>query len=265
MKSFELFTGDAPLLISSPHSGVLLPPEITAQMTPAGRAVTDTDWFVGELYAPVARALGASMIVANYSRYLVDLNRPNDGAPLYPGMSETALCPHFSFRDEPLYLGGAAPDDIETKRRIALYWQPYHAAINDHLAQLRAKHGRVLLWDAHSIAAMVPKFFSGRLPNLNFGTNSGASASVSISEALLEVAQRSEFSHVLNGRFKGGFITRHYGQPSQGVHAVQLELSQDTYMEPGQPRFDAVRAAPLSGIIEQLLSAALGALETHRS
>jgi N-formylglutamate deformylase len=262
MNTFELLTGDAPLLISVPHSGVALPPDIAGKMTTAGHAVADTDWFVDALYAPIARALGASMISANYSRYVVDLNRPPDGGALYPGMSETGLCPQQSFTDEPLYLDDTAPDAAEIARRKALYWQPYHAALAAQLARLRAQHGQVLLWDAHSIAAEVPKFFSGRLPDLNFGTNSGASAADVIAAALLDVAKTHVgLSHVMNGRFKGGFITRHYGQPTQGVHAVQLELSQDCYMAAGQQCFDSNRAALLSGIIRHLLSAALSALE----
>lgn len=261
MKTFELWAGSAPLLISSPHSAQALTADVRARMTPAGHAVADTDWFVAALYAPIAQALGASFLVPTYSRYLIDLNRAPDGAALYPGQSETGLCPLLSFADEPLYLPGLNPDAQEVALRRERYWQPYHDALKAELERLRALHGAVLLWDAHSIAAEVPKFFQGRLPDLNIGSNDGATASAAIHLALRRCCEKqTRFSHVFNGRFKGGYITRRYGQPQTGVHAIQLETNQDAYMDLKQTQLLPSRASELSATIHQLLGAAIAAL-----
>ncbi len=260
MTTFELNRGHCALLISVPHHGVQLPEAIAARMTPVAHALADTDWFVADLYAPLAERLGASILVPTFSRYVVDLNRAPDGATLYPGRSETGLCPLSSFNDEPLYRPGCEPDQTEVAERICGYWQPYHTALRTELARLHALHGYVLLWDAHSIPARVPRFFAGRLPDLNFGTFGGSSASAEIEDALFEeCALHAHFSHVFNGRFKGGYITRHYGEPARGIHAVQLELNQDSYMDAQQTRYSSTRAAALSATIEPLLQAALRA------
>jgi len=253
---FRFQAGEAPLLVSMPHVGIELPQELRAAMTPVAVAVADTDWHVDRLY-DFAAELGASVLAARYSRYCIDLNRDPEGKSLYPGASVTELCPTSTFDDEPLYVG-AAPDQGEIRRRRETYWQPYHGKLREELARLRKKHPRVLLWEGHSIRSVVPRFFEGRLPDLNFGTGGGKTADPVLVERLLEVAGASRFSLVLNGRFKGGYITRAYGVPEQGVHAVQLELAQAAYMDEAPPfPWDPGRAAELRGLLRELLTAGL--------
>lgn len=253
---FEFHQGTAPLLVSVPHAGVYLPPQISDRMTLAGTTVPDTDWFVHRLYA-FARDLGASMLVANWSRYVVDLNRPPDGAALYPGRRESALCPTETFRGEPIYHAGQDPSEGEIEERRALYWQPYHDQLAAELARLTAQRGRATLWDAHSIRGTLPLLFEGRLPDLNFGTNDGKSCRKEVIDGLVGLAGKQQrFSTILNGRFKGGYITRHYGQPSHNVDAIQLEISERAYMDEDSlpATWDAARARDLQTLLKSLLS-----------
>ncbi|GJM08509.1 MAG: N-formylglutamate deformylase [Lysobacteraceae bacterium] len=259
---YSLHRGTRPLLVSVPHDGVQLPSDVARKMTDAGRVVADTDWHVARLYESAVE-LGASVIRPNYSRYVVDLNRPSDGVALYPGQDETGLCPISSFAGEDLYKVGEEPSAEEVGERVRTYWQPYHSALRSELARLKAQHQQVLLWEGHTIKSEVPRFFEGRLPDFNIGTYQGASCSkqlVRVVETVLHDQQ--DYSWVVNGRFKGGYITRHYGQPDAGVHAIQLELSQRTYMNESPP-FDW-RESPakrVQAVIRQLLTAAITALE----
>jgi len=233
---FQLTQGHIPLLISMPHLGTHLPAELAAQMTPEATRLTDTDWHMDRLYG-FATDMGASVLKAQVSRYVIDLNRPPSGESLYPGQTTTGLCPTETFRGEALYLPGQESDAAEIARRRETYWQPYHTALAAELERLRQHHGQVLLWDAHSIASVLPRLFEGKLPDLNFGTASGAScAPVVIEAAVAQVnGKGARWSQVVNGRFKGGYITRHYGQPALGVHAIQLELCQCLYMDECAP------------------------------
>ncbi len=255
---FRLALGTAPLLISFPHVGTHVPPEIAERLTPEARAVPDTDWFVDRLYDFV-QGLGASTILATHSRYVVDVNRPPDNASLYPGQTTTGIVPSTRFDGAPLYLSDRAPSDAEIEQRIADVWQHYHQALQNELARLTARHGRVLLWEAHSIRQCVPMLFEGVLPDLNIGTNDGASVRPGLGERLIGIAARSSYSAVLNGRFKGGYITRHYGRPTEGVDAVQLELVQRSYMDDDELRFDEEGAERLRPLLRELICSALGA------
>ncbi len=241
-----------------PHVGTHLPPALAARMSPAARTLPDTDWHVDRLY-DFSEGLGASLLRATHSRYVIDLNRPEDGTPLYPGASETGLCPTGTFANEPLYRPGRNPDDEEIAERRARIWQPYHRCLGEALADLKARHGIALLWDAHSIRSRVPRFFEGRLPDLNFGTGGGVTADSELAARLAAVAaESSDYSHVVNGRFKGGHITRAYGDPAAGVHAVQLELSQIIYMDEAPPYgFREDLAAGLRPLLRRLLETAL--------
>ena len=260
MSGFSLQRGSVPLLVSLPHDGTELPAVLAARMTPAARALPDTDWFVGRLYA-IARELGASVLKPAWSRYVVDLNRPPDGAALYPGRFETGICPLRTFAGEPIYGAGNEPDTAEIAARVAQYWQPYHAALAAELERLQAAHGRVLLWDGHSIRGELPQLFPGALPDLNLGTADGASCGSGLALALAHtLAAQSAYTFVINGRFKGGYITRHYGRPDQGIHAVQLELAQRTYLDEATAHWDAVRATALQGLLRRLLETGLAAL-----
>ncbi|MET0543446.1 MAG: N-formylglutamate deformylase [Variovorax sp.] len=270
--TFSLHQGNLPLLISIPHLGTELPEEIRARMSPEAAVVSDTDWHLDRLYG-FAPTMGASVLGARLSRYAIDLNRPPSGESLYPGMTTTGLCPLETFRGVPLYGDGYVPDEPEIARRRTHYWQPYHDALQAELRRLHAVHGQVLLWEAHSIAGVLPRLFEGQLPDLNFGTNSGAACATDIVEAVLEpvrdagaaTASATSFSHVLNGRFKGGYITRQYGQPANGIHAIQLEMRQALYMNETPP-FDyrpdlAARVQPL---LEHMLTAGIAQVRKAR-
>src|ERR1700722_9327747 len=255
---FSLHEGSLPLLISIPHVGTNIPADIAATMTPIAQRTEDCDWHLDRLYA-FAREFGASFLMPANARYVSALNRPPDGANLYPGQDTTGLLPVDTFDKEPLYLDGHLPDDAEAARRRELYWKPYHDALAAQLAALKAKHGKVLLWEAHSIRSHVPRFFEGRLPDFNFGTSNGASAVAGLGEALAAVVERhGGYSAIANGRFKGGYITREYGQPIEGVHAVQLELTQITYMEEQMPyAYDESLAAKVEPLLKTLVQTAL--------
>lgn len=238
---FRFRQGTRPLLISIPHCGTHVPPALAARFTEEARQVHDTDWHLERLY-DFADELGASLLVATHSRYVIDLNRPPDGASLYPGQSVTGLCPIDTFDDTPIYADAAdKPSDAEIAARRDAIWQPYHAKLADELARIRAQHGIAALWDAHSIRSVLPRFFEGTLPDLNLGTAQGASCDPALAQTLLGIAKASGYSSVLNGRFTGGYITRHHGQPARGVHAVQLEMTQSSYMQEALP-FDYLPA-----------------------
>ena len=248
---FTFTGGRSPLLVSVPHDGRAIPDDILASMSAAGRAMPDTDWHVARLYDFV-KELGASLIVANYSRYVVDLNRPADDSALYPGQLSTGLCPEHTFDGAPIYDPGTA---IDVEARTARYWRPYHDRIAAALAEIREAHGYALLWDAHSIPSQVPLLFDGQLPVLNIGTWDGRSCAAARSAAVAAVASASGYESVVNGRFKGGFITRHYGAPGHGVHAMQLEIAQRAYMDEASLSFMDSRASQLRDTLRAMLSA----------
>lgn len=254
MEPFRFRAGSSPLLVSMPHVGTHIPPALLARLTPAARALPDTDWHLEQLYDFLG-ALDASVLVATHSRYVIDLNRPPDDAELYPGHDTTGLIPVDTFAKEPLYARNDAPGEAEIEARRAEIWHPYHARLAAELARIRAAHGYVLLWDAHSILSRVPRFFAGRLPDFNLGTVGGAACGAGLGERLLAIAARAKgYRAVLNGRFKGGYITRCYGDPGENVHAVQLELSEVTYMEEHAPfRFRADLAKTIRPHLREML------------
>jgi N-formylglutamate deformylase len=257
MDIFTLHRGTTPLLVSLPHDGTALPDDIAARMTPAARRVPDTDWHVSRLYA-FARELGASMIVPKYSRYVVDLNRPPDDVSLYPGQNTTGLCPVVQFSGKPVYLPGQEPAPDEIAVRIERCWRPYHEALAAEIARIKAAHGRVVLWEGHSIKSAVPFLFDGRLPDFNLGTANGASCSADLQRRLIgELEVQKNYTFVANGRFKGGYITRHYGDPENGVDAVQLELAQCNYMDEESFEYRDDLAAPTQAVIRVLLASTL--------
>ncbi|MCG8361386.1 MAG: N-formylglutamate deformylase [Kiloniellales bacterium] len=259
MDVFRFAAGDTPLLVSMPHVGTYVPPDIAARMSEAASGVPDTDWHVDRLY-DFLEDLGASVIAATHSRYAIDLNRAPDGAPLYPGASETELCPTTSFDGLPLYKEGQAPDPDEVAARRESLWRPYHDRLRAALDDLRQRHDVVILWDAHSIRSQVPRFFEGRLPDLNLGTAGGTTAAADLIARIEPVLSDAApaFSHVVDGRFKGGFITRRYGRPEEARHALQLELSQITYMDESPPfGFREDLAAGIRPVLRRLLEAVI--------
>jgi N-formylglutamate deformylase len=260
--SFRFQQGSIPLLISIPHLGTEIPDDVRGQLTDVAFQVADTDWHLDRLYGFAERA-GASVLGARYSRYVIDLNRPSSGESLYPGQTTTGLCPTETFRGEPLYRDEAGPGPDEVKRRLEKYWQPYHSKLREELDRIKAEFGAVLLWEAHSIASVLPRLFEGKLPDLNVGTHSGRSCAARILAAVEGELKHQPFTWVANGRFKGGYITRAYGQPETGVHAVQLEMCQSTYMNESSP-FDyrsdlAERVIP---VVERMVNAALDATKS---
>ncbi|WP_130620211.1 N-formylglutamate deformylase [Dyella amyloliquefaciens] len=252
--TFTLDRGTAPLLISLPHDGSHIPEAIAARMHPLAQRAPDTDWHVGRLYEPLAKELGASVLRPQLSRYVIDLNRPADGHALYPGRKETGLVSTVGFDGEPIYLEGEEPTAEEIQRRVNECWRPYHQALSQELERLLAEHGRVVLWEGHSIRSRVPMLFEGQLPDLNMGTADGASCGPELQQRLQAVLEsQSRYSHVVNGRFKGGYITRHYGRPGAHVQAVQLELAQLNYMDEDSFAYAPEKAATLQEVILQLL------------
>ena len=232
---FRFKAGTAPLLVSMPHVGTDIPDDIAATLAPVALRRADTDWHLEQLYA-FAAEMQASTLAARWSRYVIDVNRPPEDTNLYPGLDTTGLCPVDTFGCESLYLPGRVPTEVEVKRRLQRYWQPYHQQLRAELDRLLALHGRVVLWDAHSIASMVPRFFDGQLPDLNFGTARGTSCAPELEAAVVGVARgQQRLTVAVNGRFTGGYITRHYGQPQHGVHAIQLEMCQYLYMDESAP------------------------------
>lgn len=256
MDVFALHHGTAPLLVSLPHDGTAVPDEIAARLTPEARRVPDTDWHVARLYG-VAKALGASILVPKYSRYVIDLNRGEDDVSLYPGQNTTGLCPVRRFTGDPVYLQGQEPSEEEVRSRVETYWRPYHAALRTELDRLHGEHGRAVLWEGHSIrGSELPFLFGGRLPDLNLGTAAGTSCSPELQERLEAIlSMQGDYDFVANGRFKGGHITRHYGDPSKGIDAVQLETSQRCYMDEDSFEYDEAKAARLQVVIRNLLEA----------
>lgn len=256
---FDFQQGAIPLLISIPHLGTQIPADIRSQLNDVADDVADTDWHLDQLYDFAARA-GASMLGARYSRYVIDLNRPASGESLYPGQTTTGLYPTETFRGEPLYCSGAGPEQADAQHRLQRYWKPYHAKLREELDRLKAEFGTVLLWEAHSIASVLPRLFEGKLPDLNIGTNSGGSCDPSVLDAITATLGAQPYTWITNGRFKGGYITRAYGNPEQGVHSVQLEMCQSTYMNEARPfAYRPDLAERVQPVVEGMVMAALDA------
>jgi len=230
---YDFTPGDSPLLISMPHVGTQLPEAVKNGLIPEALDLRDTDWHLPRLY-DFARELGASVLSARYSRFAIDLNRPSDDKPLYQ-TATTGLYPDVLFDGTPLYQPGRTPDAAARQLYLQQIWQPYHDRIAAELARLKTQFGYAILFDAHSIKGEIPRLFDGLLPDFNIGTNNGAACAAALVDRLAAVCNAPGYRHVVNGRFKGGHITRHYGQPEQGVHAVQLELAQRTYMREAAP------------------------------
>lgn len=260
----EIHRGTAPLIVSFPHAGADIPAGIEATLANGWLARKDADWWVDRLYA-FAHDMGATTIRTRLSRTVIDVNRDSSGASLYPGQATTGLCPVETFDGEPLY-PGAEPDNAEIARRRALYFDPYHAALSAEIDRLRGDHPAIVLYDAHSIRSHVPRLFDGELPQFNIGTNMGMSCATALAAAVEGICDTSPFSRVTDGRFRGGWITRHYGAPQKGIHAIQMELACRGYMvEPAgafttlnwPSPFDPERAAPLAAVLQQVLAACI--------
>ncbi|MFA6265090.1 MAG: N-formylglutamate deformylase [Pseudolabrys sp.] len=260
-----LHRGEAPLVVSFPHTGTDIPAEFEPRLVSPWLSRKDADWWIDKLY-DFARDMGATTVHTSISRTVIDVNRDPSGVSLYPGQATTGLCPDTTFDGEPLYKNRQPPDEAEIARRRATYFDPYHAALDSELKRLRGKHKKVALYDCHSIRTVIPRLFEGELPGFNIGTNSGASCDPALASAVQSICAGTEFTHIMNGRFKGGYITRHYGKPADGVHAVQMELACRGYMredlgpvsEANWPTpYDSAYAAPMRAALTRILQACL--------
>jgi N-formylglutamate deformylase len=250
-----LHRGTRPLVVSIPHAGREIPLELRERMTPRALAVEDTDWHLERLYA-FARDLGASLLVPRYSRFAIDLNRPPQDVPMYPGVNNTGLVPTTFFTGDPIYREGEVPAADEIAGRVERWWRPYHGALRGELDRVRAAHGHAVLFDAHSIKSRLPWLFEGQLPDLSLGTNEGRSCDPALRDAAAGVlAAQDRWTHVVDGRFKGGHITRHYGQPAGRVHALQLEMCWRCYLpdEADPTAWDDAAAAQVQPLLHELL------------
>jgi formiminoglutamase len=263
--------GEAPLIVSIPHAGTEIPAEIETRLVSPSLARVDTDWWLERLY-DFAAGLGATVVRTPFSRLVIDVNRDPSGASLYPGRETTGLCPTTTFDGEPLYRPGEEPGPAEIAERRARYFDPYHRALEAEIARLRGSLERVVLYDGHSIRSVIPRLFGGTLPHFNIGTNCGQSCAPELTRSFVEVCSGSPFSHVVDGRFRGGWITRHHGSPGNGVHAVQIEVACRSYLG-SEPRwttpdawpmpYDPGTAAPARAVLAGLLQACVAFADAH--
>ncbi|QKG72221.1 N-formylglutamate deformylase [Erythrobacter mangrovi] len=251
MNPVTVIEGTSPIILGHPHSGTWVPEEVLATLKPEAHGLADTDWHISELYEGLVP--GATVVRANFNRYVIDANRPPDGASLYPGQNTTGLVPLVDFEGQPIWL--VEPGEGEIARRLATFHGPYHAALRAQIERVRQLHGVAVLYDCHSIRSTLPFLFEGRLPDLNIGTNSGTSCDPEIGRAAVIACEAVDrFSVVLDGRFKGGWTTRHYGNPAGGVHAIQMEIVQDCYLASEQAPFaySPEKAAPLRDVLAEV-------------
>lgn len=256
MKPVDVFAGDGPVVLGVPHAGTFIPDEIVTRLNETGRAMADTDWHIDRLYDGLLP--GATMVRANFHRYVIDANRDPSGASLYPGQNTTALGPVTDFDGLAIYRDGQNPSADEIEARRLAWHAPYHAALTEAVEKARERHGVAILYDCHSIRSHIPFLFEGRLPDFNIGTNSGVTCAPSVEAAVVEnCAAATGYTHVLNGRFKGGWTTRHYGQPENGVHAIQMELAQATHLttEAAPFAYDVEKAERLRIHLKSILEA----------
>lgn len=255
MKPVEVTRGDSPIVLGVPHSGTFVPEDIWVKLNDNGKLLADTDWHVDRLYTDLLA--GTTMVRANFHRYVIDANRDPEGVSLYPGQNTTTLCPTTDFDGLAIYHDGAKPNAIEIERRRLAWHAPYHAALEAELSRVREKHGIAILYDCHSIRSVVPYLFDGILPDFNTGTNNGTTCDKQIETAVVAATEAAEgYSSVLNGRFKGGWTTRHYGKPETGIHAIQMELAQSTHLQSQMPPFayDEEKAARLRAHLADILT-----------
>lgn len=252
MNPVEIVRGDSPIVLGLPHTGTHVPPPIMARLNARGQVLADTDWHIHNLYSGLLP--GATTVRATFHRYVIDANRPPDGESLYPGQNTTGLVPLTDFDGHAIWTDPPRASDIESRR--SAYHAPYHAALEAELARVHALHGVALLYDCHSIRSHIPFLFDGTLPDFNIGTAEGTTCAPALQDATVEICANAEgYSHILNGRFKGGWTTRHYGRPAEGFHAIQMELAQSTHLTTESPPFDYSdhKAARLRPVLADIL------------
>lgn len=264
MTPAEVIRGDGPIILGQPHGGTWLPEDIARRLNATGRALSDTDWHIGRLYDGLVP--GVTVVRAAFHRYAIDANRDPSGTSLYPGQNTTGLCPVTDFDGQPIWREGQEPSADETEARRVAFHAPYHAALAAEVERVRARHGVAIVYDCHSIRSRIPFLFAGVLPDLNIGTNGGETCAPAIEAAVARICAGAEgFTHVLNGRFRGGWTTRHYGRPETGVHAIQMEIAQSAYLTDETPpwRYDARKAERLRGPLKDILDTIAAAATEH--
>ena len=254
MEMVEINRGSSPVILGFPHTGTHAPDDIWANLNETGRKLTDTDWHVHELYQGLLP--NATTVRATFHRYCLDANRDPSGASLYPGQNTTGLIPLTDFDNRPLWIEGGEPDGAETERRVERFHQPYHRVLQAEIERVKAKHGVAVLYDCHSIRSICPFLFEGKLPDFNIGTDNGETCDHLLEQEVGAICQAAEgYTSVVNGRFRGGWTTRHYGRPGEGVHAIQMELAQATHLKSETPPFDqdGEKSAKLRKVLQQIL------------
>ncbi|WP_306120826.1 MULTISPECIES: N-formylglutamate deformylase [unclassified Roseitalea] len=254
MSAIEVHRGNGPVVLGLPHTGTDIPAEVCSQLNAAGLAVADTDWHVHDLYAGLLPDV--TTVRTLVSRYVIDVNRDPSGRSLYPGQNTTALCPTTDFDGQPIYKEGLEPGRNEIQRRLKVVHWPYHGALARELQRVKDIHGFVILYDAHSIRSRIPHLFEGVLPDFNIGTDGCTTCDDTIETAVCEICKSADgYSYIVNGRFRGGWTTRKYGNPGMGVHAIQMELAQSTYMDEAPPwRYRPERARLLRSHLRDILT-----------
>lgn len=249
----RIIEGTGPIILGQPHGGTHVPNAVFARLNARGRCLADTDWHINRLYSGLIPHL--TVVEATFHRYVIDANRGSDDASLYPGQNTTGLCPVTDFDGQPIWAEGQAPEPDEVARRLSDWHAPYHAALAAQIARIRATHGFAILWDCHSIRSHLPFLFPGELPVWNIGTNGGTTCAEAITRAVESACDASGLPTILNGRFKGGWTTRQYGQPQSGVHAIQMEIAQRAYLasESAPFAYDPARAAPIRATLRDAL------------
>ncbi|MEX0956926.1 MAG: N-formylglutamate deformylase [Rhizobiaceae bacterium] len=255
MTPVEITRGSSPVILGLPHTGTHVPAGIREQLNDEGRKLRDTDWHVDRLYGGLLP--GATTVRATFHRYVIDANRDPSGVSLYPGQNTTGLVPLTDFDNQPIWRQGAEPTARDVDERLQTFHTPYHAALRAEVDRVLAEHEIAIIYDCHSIRSRCPFLFDGRLPDFNIGTNNGASCAPALELAVIDICSVAEgYSHVVNGRFRGGWTTRHYGQPHRAVHAIQMELAQAAYLKSGEPPFayDELRAGKLRDHLGAILT-----------
>lgn len=255
MDPVEIVRGDSPVILGLPHTGLFVPDEIMAELNDTGRALTDTDWNIHLLYADLLP--GATSVRATFHRYVIDANRDPSGKSLYPGQNTTGLCPIIDFDGKPLYQAGKEPDAAAIEARRTAFHAPYHAALTAEIERVRAKHRIAILYDCHSIRSDLPFLFEGTLPDFNIGDNNGVTCAPEVTRIVADLCKSADgYSTIVNGRFKGGWTTRHYGRPEDGVHAIQMELAQNTHLKAEAHPFelDPDKSERLRAILRNILT-----------
>ncbi|PWV98153.1 formiminoglutamase [Hoeflea marina] len=264
MQPFEITRGTSPVILAFPHTGTHVPEMMLQQLNANGRLLADTDWHVDRLYEGLLP--GATSVRATFHRYVIDANRDPEGISLYPGQNTTGLVPLTDFDGMPIWDEPSIPDDVAIAQRLEQYHAPYHRALAAEIERVRKLHGIAVLYDCHSIRSGIPYLFSGKLPDFNIGTDTGRSCAPEFERSTAELtaaAAADGYTSIANGRFKGGWTTRHYGRPETGVHAIQMELAQSTYMVEEAPPFalDMPKArrlrVHLKAILERIEAVAL--------